>query len=352
MQAAHGADVVVHQKAGDQVALPQQVPPLLWVHVRVFGYGGQKQLLQLQHFGDAPPVEHAAHEHQQGQGVGLQRLRRAAVQKVQHRLRFQGGEENACVVPDHPQQGVVIPAPAIGGHGVEILPPGLVPPAIAAVIVGLPALGQGEKGTLGALLHHMVEAIGAAVGQVGDESVLPGEGGQDLLCVLVPGDFSGHIHGELISQAHHRQEFPLAGGQGVDHGGGEHGINVRAAVGQGTPLGQGAQIQIDGGKPPLAGIEQGLDLPFRELGPAPVGIDGQFRVIQPQLIRADETQPPPQADGLRQGEKAVPAGHDKVDRLGQPVGQGTQKGGGSAIGEQMEVVDEDIPGCLPGKGPA
>ena len=83
-----------------------------------------------------------------------------------------------------------------------------------------------------------------------------------------------------------------------------------------------------------------------------MGIDGQFRVIQPQLVRADETQPPPQADGLLRGEKAVPAGHDKVDRLGQPVGQGTQKGSGPAIGEQMEVVDEDIPGCLPGKGPA
>ena len=198
----------------------------------------------------------------------------------------------------------------------------------------------------------MVEAIGAAVGQVGDESVLPGEGGQDLLCVLVPGDFSGHIHGELISQAHHRQEFPLAGGQGVDHGGGEHGINVRAAVGQGPPLGQSAQVQIDGGEPPLAGIEQGLDLRLRELGPASVGIDGQLRVVQPQLVRADETQPPPQADGLLRGEEAVPAGHDQVDGLGQPVGQGTQKGGGSAIGEQMEVVDEDVPGDLPGKGPA
>ena len=163
VQAAHGADVVVAEKAHDEVALAEKVAALALRPVGVFGDRGEQQLLELEHLWDLPPVEHAAHEHQQGQGVGLQRLRRAAVQKVQHRLRFQGGEENACVVPDHPQQGVVIPAPAIGGHGVEILPPGLVPPAIAAVIVGLPALGQGEKGTLGALLHHMVEAIGSAV---------------------------------------------------------------------------------------------------------------------------------------------------------------------------------------------
>ena len=108
----------------------------------------------------------------------------------------------------------------------EILPPELIPTAVAAVIVLLPPLGQGKKGPLGALLHHVVEAIGAAVGQAGDKGVLSGEGGQNVLRVIISSDLPGHVHGELVGQTHHRQKFPLAGRQGVDQGGREHGIDV------------------------------------------------------------------------------------------------------------------------------
>ena len=56
--------------------------------------------------------------------------------------------------------------------------------------------------------------------------ILAGEGGQNVLRVIISGDLPGHVHGELVGQTHHRQKFPLAGRQGVDQGGREHGIDV------------------------------------------------------------------------------------------------------------------------------
>ena len=78
-----------------------------------------------------------------------------------------------------------------------------------------------------------------------------------------------------------------------------------------------------------------------------MGIDRQLRVVQPELFRADLIDPGPQADRLRHGEKAVPAGYDEVDVPRQAVGQRAEKTADAIVCQQVEIVQEEVAGGLP-----
>ena len=153
--------------------------------------------------------------------------------------------------------GVIIPAFFVGTQGGQILPPSLVPAAIPFPDGRLPRGGQLGKQPLGAFFHHVVEPEALAVRQAGDKGVLPRQGQQHLLGVRHPGQ-------ELL---------PLRR-QGLDHGRGEHGVDVRAGGQQGAPLRQRVEIEVDGREPALAGVEQCFPLGLRQLHAAAADVGG------------------------------------------------------------------------------
>ena len=226
---------------------------------------------------------------------------------------------------------------------------GLVPPSVAAQAGRLRLRRQGAERAAGALLHHVVEAVRLAVRQARHEGVLLRQRRQLARRVPVSRDGAGHLHGEFVRKAHHRQKLPAAGRQRLDHGGGEHGVDVRAAVRQGAALRQGLQPQIHGGEPALAGVQQVLHLLIRQLRAAAVGVDRQLRVVQAQLLPADAANPSAQPENLLRRQKAVAARHDKVYVLRQPSGQRTQESRHPPVTEQVKVVDEDVAGPRPGQ---
>ena len=240
------------------------------------------------------------------------------------------------------QSGIVISALPIGRHGLNVLPVLLIPRAQTLATARLHRLGQCQKGMLDAFLHHVVKAIGHAIRQAGDKGVLSGQRGEQLIRVGIPGDKAGHLHGKLIGQTHDRQKLPLFFRQRIDHGGGEGGVDVGIAVWQCAALGKRPQIQIHGGKPALAGIKQRVHLGIGKVGAAAVGINGQLRVIQPQLFRADPVDPISQPKELRGGEKTVTACNDQMRVAGQTPRQRAEKTGNTVIRQQVEVIDKQI----------
>ena len=168
------------------------------------------------------------------------------------------------------------------------------------------------KAALGTLLHHVVEAIGSAVRQARDKGVLLRQCREDLPRVPIACDILRHFDGKFIGKPHDRQKLPLRFRQRIDHGGGKGGVDVGMAAGQYAALGERAQIQINGGEPPLAGIEKALHLRVGKLCAAAVGIDGQLGVVKAQLLRADLIHFCPQPHRLRGGQKTVPAGNDQM----------------------------------------
>ena len=344
VEAAHLGDVVVEQEALDEVALPQQVAPLGGGPLGVLGHGGFQQGFQLHHFGDLLPGEHPAHQHQNGQRVALQRFHRAAVQPLQQLGGAEGGKQIPCVRLDDGKGCVAVAAVLKGLQSVEVLGFLGIPAAIPLPDLRLPGGGQLGKEPLGALFHHVVEAEAHPVRQAGDKGVLLGEGPQHLLRVGQGGDSPGHLHRELIGQPHHSEEAPSLLGQGLQHGGGEHGVDVRPRLQQAPPLGQGMEVQVDGGEPPLAGAQQALGLGGGDLHAAAVGVGQQLLPVQAKAVGLDAVEPPPQPHHLLPGQKAVAAGHDKVDVLGQAVGQPTQKLRHPLVPQQVEIVQKKIVG--------
>ena len=114
------------------------------------------------------------------------------------------------------------------------------------------------------------------------------------------------------------------------------------AAGQYAALGERPQIQIHGGEPALAGIEKALHLRVGKLRAAAVGIDGQLRVIQPQLFRADPVDPISQPKELRGGEKTVTACNDQMRVAGQTPRQRAEKTGNTVIRQQVKAIDKQI----------
>ena len=146
-------------------------------------------------------------------------------------------------------------------------------------IESLFCLIQQQESALGTFFHHVVEAEGHTVRQAFYKCVLRGQYGKQLFRIGVSCDEARHFHGKLIGKPHDRQKLLLLFRERVDHGGGERGINVGIVVGQLPTLGECPQVQIDGGKPALAGIEQGFDLRVGKLGTASVSINGKLRVV-------------------------------------------------------------------------
>ena len=346
MQAAHGADVVVAKKAQNEIAFPQQVAALFFGQFRMLPDGRQQQRFQFQHFGDLPPGEHPAHQHQNGKGVCLQRFGGAVIQRVQHVLRLQRCQQDARIAADDPQQRIIIPALPVSGEGVEILPVLLIPQAEALPIALLRFHRHRLKAALCTLLHHVVEAIGSAVLQARDKGVLLRQRREDLPRVPIACDILRHFDGEFIGKPHDRQKRPLRFRQRIDHGGGKGGVDVGMAAGQYAALGERAQIQINGGEPPLAGIEKALHLRVGKLCAAAVGIDGQLGVVKAQLLRADLIHFGPKPHRLRGGQKTIPACNDQMYICGQAVCQHTEEQRGALVGQQVKIVDEEIAGRL------
>ena len=308
--------------------------------------GRQQQRFQFQHLRDLPPGEHPAHQHQNGKGVGLQCFGGTLVQRRQHILRLQRRQQDARIAADDPQQRVVIPALPVSGEGVEILPVLLIPQTEALPIALLRFRRHRLKAALGTLLHHVVEAIGSAVLQARDKGVLLRQRRENLPRVPIAYDILRHFDGEFIGKPHDCQKRPLLFRQRIDHGGGKGGVDVGMAAGQYAALGERAQIQINGGEPPLTGIEKAFHLRVGKLCAAAVGIDGQLGVVKAQLLRADLIHFGPKPHRLRGEQKTIPACNDQMYICGQAVCQHTEEQRGALVGQQVKIVDEEIAGRL------
>ena len=116
----------------------------------------------------------------------------------------------------------------------------------------------------------MVEPISDAIRQALDERVLRGQHGEHPFGIGVARDELRNLCRELVRKPHHNQKRPLLFRQRVYHGGGKCCINIGISVRQRAPLGERAQVQIHGGEPALAGIQQALDLRVGQVGPAAV----------------------------------------------------------------------------------
>ena len=125
----------------------------------------------------------------------------------------------------------------------------------------------------------MMEAICHAVRQAFYKCVLRREQVKQILRIAVIGHKSRHLGGELVGKTHHRQKLALLLRQRIYHGGNKHGVYVRIAVGQRASLGERAQIEVHGGKPPLAGIQQAFDLLIGKLRSAAMCVNGKLRVV-------------------------------------------------------------------------
>ena len=139
--------------------------------------GVLQQPFQSHHFGDLPPGEHSAHEHQNGQRMFFQHRFRTPLQKRQHRLRLQRSQKDPSIRLDDLEGGVIVAARLIGVQGVQILLVGLVPIAVTAAVSVLLGRCQLSKCLLRTSLHHVVEPEGHAIGQTGHKGVLRGQSG-------------------------------------------------------------------------------------------------------------------------------------------------------------------------------
>ena len=175
VQAAHRGDVVVHQKAHDEVALAEKVAALTLRPVGVFGDRGEQQLLELEHLWDLPPGEHAAHQNEERKRVLLERFDRAVGDEVEHLLRAKRREQDARVALDDAQRRVVVFGKTVEFERMQILPMRFVPLAISIMVNCLPPRLHRVERALGAVLHHVVEAERHAVRQALDKGVLLGQ---------------------------------------------------------------------------------------------------------------------------------------------------------------------------------
>ena len=286
---------------------------------------GQQKLLQLHHFGDLPPVEHAAHQHQNGKRVLLERFHRAAPQPFQQLCRTKGGQQDPRIPLNDLQCRIVIPARLVGSQGVEILQLCLIPRPVPLPAGILLLWCQPGKQPLGTLLEHVMEPEGLSVRQTGHKGVLLGQGPQDLRCVRHFSHGLCHFHSEFIRKPYHGKEFLHFGRQVFQHRRREHGINVRVLTQQDAPFSQGVEVQVDGGEPPLAGAQKAIHLCFGQVHAAAVGVVGKLGMVEPQLFLANAVQAVPQPEDLLFGQKVVPACHDQVNVLRQAICQSAQK---------------------------
>lgn len=346
VQAAHGADVIIAEKAQDKVALPQQVAALLLRQFRVFLNGCQQQLFQLQHLRDLPPCEHPPHQDQNSKGIGFQCLGGAFVYGVQHILRLQRSQQNACITANDPQQRMVVLTFSVGSNSVKILSLVFIPLPETLPIELLRFHLHLVKAPFGTFLHHVMKAIGHAIRQTRDKGVLLGQHGEDLRRIRIPCDILRHFDGKLIGKAHYRQKLPLPFRQRINHSGGKSSVDVGISAGQHAALGEGTQIQIHGREPALAGIEKAFHLRIGKVCPAAVGINCKLRMVEAQLFHADLIYLAPQPHRFRSGQKAVTACNDHMHICRQPICQHAKEQRCALVRQQMKIVNKDITGGI------
>ena len=117
-------------------------------------------------------------------------------------------------------------------------------------------------------------------------------------------------------------------------------------------LGERPQVQVDGGEPALAGVEQRFRLRVGKLRAAAVGIGRQLIALQPQLPGPDAVQTPAQPQHLVPGQGLVPAGGDQMHIIRQSCRQFAQEAGHPPVRHQVQVVQKHIPWLLPPQLPA
>ena len=242
----HFGNIVVNQKAFNQHTFAKQVAVLFFVQLGVLFQCRQQQALQLQHAGDLLPVEHAAHQHQQGNGVGFQYRVRAGIQIGQYGGRTQCGQQHTDILLDHAQICVIIAARAVGGQGLQIFVVLFKPKAVAVVIQRLLLMRQGAELARSAVFHHVVEAVQVAVRQALDKGIAAGQFSQQVGGIVPPGNKAAHLNGKLIGQPQYGQKLLLHRRQRADHRGGEQAVNVGAGVRERAAVLQGLQAQING----------------------------------------------------------------------------------------------------------
>lgn len=111
-------------------------------------------------------------------------------------------------------------------------------------------------------------------------------------------------------------------------------------------LGIHPQVQIDGGEPALAVIQQGLDLLVGKLGAAAADVDGELGMVEAELLDADLVDLRAQTDDGGGGQENVAAGEDEVNVGGESRGERTEEPGCASAGQQVEIVEEDIAGAF------
>ena len=344
VQAAHRADVIIAEKTLDEVAFSQQIAAFLRGQLRMFRDRGHQQAFHLHHLWDLPPVEHAAHQHQDRQRMRFQYGFRAFADAVDHLLRVQRGEQNTGIFLDNAQQRAIIPALSVSGHRVEILSVVLVPESETFPVVLLLRRRKRQERTLRARFHHMVKAVGHAVRQAFYKRILCGQHGKQLLSLFILRHIVCHLHGKFVRKSHDRQEFPLFFRKRVDHGSGKHRINIGIPIRQRPTLGKRPQVQIDCRKPALTGIKQRIDLFVRKFRSAPMCVNSQFSMVQPKLLSPDLIDLAAQTDRLCGRQEPIAAGYKQMHIAGQAVCQFAEKAGSPAVCQQMKVIDENIAG--------
>ena len=104
----------------------------------------------------------------------------------------------------------------------------------------------------------------------------------------------------------------------------------------------GLEIQIDRGKPPLAGLGQVGQVSRRQRHAAPAAVSRDLLLVQSQVPGGDLVQVPAQAKGLAGRQDLIPRRHDEMERRSRQTGQGQEQGRDLVVLHQVVVVQEKV----------
>ena len=338
---AHGGNVIVAQKAEDQVALAPEILSLPFGQVALL-QGTGEQVLQRQHLRNGPQGEQAAHQDQQTSGGGQQRLFPALGQPGQQLLRGQARHLQAGVHVDQAQDRGIVSGLQIKVERPQIFPLPLIPGPVTAADEALFFRGIFPEAPAQALLHHVVQAVVLAVGQAAEKGVALRERPHQLPALRQTCDKGRLLGSELIGQAHTIQKIHPLLGQWVQHGLVEHLVDVVPAGQQRSVCLVGLEIQIDRGKPPLAGLGQVGQVSGRQRHAAPAAVSRDLLLVQSQVPGGDLVQVPAQAKGLAGRQDLIPRRHDEMERRSRQTGQGQEQGRDLVVLHQVVVVQEEV----------
>lgn len=132
----------------------------------------------------------------------LERFCRALRKERDDVRAFERGKQDACVLLNDTQRRIAVPARTVGRERVEVELSRLVPCTAAVAVDRLHGGVERQERALGALFHHVVEAVGPAVRQALDEGVLLCQRREEFFRVFVSRDKFCHFHGEFVGKPH------------------------------------------------------------------------------------------------------------------------------------------------------